>query len=52
MWPGVQEAYDHKLVCFDDIFGQVCFDLNTVALKGLVGKSQSYNRMKKPRSDR
>lgn len=33
LWPGVQEAYDWKLVCFDDIAGSIVFDLNEVAIR-------------------
>jgi hypothetical protein len=33
MWPGVQECYDKKLVCFDTATSSVCFDLNEEAVR-------------------
>lgn len=28
MWPGIQECYDLKLVCYDESTKDFCFDLN------------------------
>ncbi len=37
IWPGVRKAYDAKLVCFDDMNGQLVFDLNAVAVMSSKG---------------
>lgn len=31
LWPGIQEAYDRKLVTYDTATSSICFDLNEVA---------------------
>lgn len=31
LWPGVKECYEQKLICFDTVTNQWCFDLNTLA---------------------
>jgi hypothetical protein len=38
-WPYVQAAYDAKLVVYDDICGDVGFDLNTVAAQQIGTRS-------------
>ena len=33
-WPGTDKAYEHKLVCFDDLSGTIMFDYNRL-VRGL-----------------
>jgi len=33
MWPGIQECYDQKLVCFDTASSSIGFDLNEQAIR-------------------
>lgn len=37
-WPGVKEAYENKLVCFDTATETVVFDLNRLARLRVAGK--------------
>jgi len=33
MWPGIQECYDQKLLCFDTATSTIMFDLNEASMR-------------------